>query len=83
MNEKGLLPRLMCVEFSKGKVVEMRLFVQLLCDNYNWKHCLFLNNLFTVWLFLDHSVVCSKTKVLFTRRKGNPGARVTLAIGLP
>ena len=51
MNEKGLLPRLMCVEFSKGKVVEMRLFVQLLCDKYNRKHGLFLNNFFTIWPF--------------------------------
>ena len=61
----------------------MRLLVQLLCDKYNRKDCLFLNNFFTIWPFLDYSVVCSKTKALFTRRKGNPGARVTLAIGLP
>ena len=69
--------------FSRGKSLEMRLLVQLLCHKYNRKDCLFLNNFFTIWPFLDYSVVCSKTKAQFTRRKGNPGARVTLAIGIP
>ena len=52
----------------------MRLLVQLLCDKYNRKDCLFLNIFFTLWPFFRLQR-CLLQNCL-------QGGRVTLVVGL-